>query len=141
MEIIIGDFNVKELVLEVRVSNTPAIALYHKNHFERVHIIEQYYQDQEDAFFMAYNHDPHNRYRRGSSEMTEADILKHYMGKKLPQVMWRCPNCRYLMLKELPWVKKPAAAEHCNKSVRCPKCPTTIPVAGIAQGTYDAVVN
>lgn len=44
--------SVKLLTLEVRKSNTPAIALYEKFGFEVVNIREKYYRDGEDAYLM-----------------------------------------------------------------------------------------
>lgn len=44
--------SVKLLTLEVRKSNTPAIALYKKFGFEVVNIREKYYRDGEDAYLM-----------------------------------------------------------------------------------------
>lgn len=44
--------NVDELFLEVRVSNTPARALYKKMGFEEVGIRKKYYEDTEDAIVM-----------------------------------------------------------------------------------------
>lgn len=44
--------SVKLLTLEVRKSNTPAIALYEKFGFEVVNIREKYYGDGEDAYLM-----------------------------------------------------------------------------------------
>lgn len=44
--------SVKLLTLEVRKSNTPAIALYKKFGFEVVNIREKYYGDGEDAYLM-----------------------------------------------------------------------------------------
>lgn len=42
--------NVKELLLEVRKSNIPAISLYEKFHFEKISIRKDYYQNPtEDA--------------------------------------------------------------------------------------------
>lgn len=47
------DYNVKEIILEVRVSNTPAIKMYQKNQFEIVQTLNQYYKDGENAYLMA----------------------------------------------------------------------------------------
>jgi ribosomal-protein-alanine N-acetyltransferase len=47
-------YGAREFVLEVRVSNTPAINLYMNSfQFEKRKIIPQYYRDGEDAHFMA----------------------------------------------------------------------------------------
>ncbi|MFN8418552.1 MAG: ribosomal protein S18-alanine N-acetyltransferase [Anaerolineae bacterium] len=42
-------------VLEVRVSNAPAIKLYHKYEFEIVHRRKRYYNNGEDAYMMYLN--------------------------------------------------------------------------------------
>lgn len=44
--------NIPLLVLEVRVSNTPAIQLYKKLNFETVHILKDFYGNKEDALLM-----------------------------------------------------------------------------------------
>jgi len=46
--------DVDEFVLEVRISNTGAIDLYQNLfHFKKARVIERYYRDGEDAFFMS----------------------------------------------------------------------------------------
>ena len=53
-------YGAKEFVLEVRVSNIPAIKLYTEVfHFEQKKVIAQYYRDNEDAFLMARPADGH----------------------------------------------------------------------------------
>ncbi|MFX1485882.1 MAG: ribosomal protein S18-alanine N-acetyltransferase [Promethearchaeota archaeon] len=42
-----------EYILEVRVSNAPAISLYKKLGFEVSSVVKRYYQDGEDAYIMA----------------------------------------------------------------------------------------
>jgi ribosomal-protein-alanine N-acetyltransferase len=44
--------NKKRVKLEVRVSNTPAINLYEKLGFEKQKIVEDYYENGEDAVMM-----------------------------------------------------------------------------------------
>ncbi len=46
-------YDCKEVYLEVRVSNMPAIRLYEKLGFKKVRIIPMYYLDGEDAYLMA----------------------------------------------------------------------------------------
>ncbi len=46
-------YECKEVYLEVRVSNLPAIRLYEKLGFKKVRIIPMYYLDGEDAYLMA----------------------------------------------------------------------------------------
>jgi len=46
-------YKVKEVYLEVRVSNYPAISLYEKLGFKKVKILRYYYLDGEDAYLMA----------------------------------------------------------------------------------------
>ena len=48
------DYNTKEIILEVRVSNHSAIKLYQKNSFAIVKNLSRYYKDGEDAYLMAY---------------------------------------------------------------------------------------
>lgn len=46
-------YGAEEVVLEVRVTNTPAIELYRKLGFKVVRILPRYYRDGEDAYLMA----------------------------------------------------------------------------------------
>ncbi len=46
-------YGAREVYLEVRVSNTPAINLYKKLGFRIIHRIRGYYADGEDAYLMA----------------------------------------------------------------------------------------
>lgn len=46
-------YECKEVYLEVRVSNLPAIRLYEKLGFKKVRVIPMYYLDGEDAYLMA----------------------------------------------------------------------------------------
>ncbi len=46
-------YGCREVYLEVRVSNTPAIRLYEKLGFRKVRVIPAYYLDGEDAYLMA----------------------------------------------------------------------------------------
>lgn len=46
-------YNAQEVVLEVRVSNEPAIGLYKSLGFRIVRILRRYYVDGEDAYLMA----------------------------------------------------------------------------------------
>ena len=48
------DYDAKEIILEVRISNEPAIAMYEKNSFSIVKTLSHYYKDGEDAYLMAY---------------------------------------------------------------------------------------
>ena len=45
----------RQSLLEVRVSNAPAIALYEKFGYERYGVRKNYYADGEDAFVMKTN--------------------------------------------------------------------------------------
>lgn len=53
MEAMRKHYGAKEVYLEVRVTNTPAIRLYEKLGFVKVKRITGYYSDGEDAFVMA----------------------------------------------------------------------------------------
>jgi ribosomal-protein-alanine N-acetyltransferase len=47
-----GTHKAKECVLEVRVSNTPAVSLYKRLGFEAARVVHGYYADGEDAYIM-----------------------------------------------------------------------------------------
>jgi ribosomal-protein-alanine N-acetyltransferase len=53
MEAMKNVYDAKEVYLEVRVSNTPAIRLYEKLGFKIVKVLEGYYSDGENAYLMA----------------------------------------------------------------------------------------
>ncbi len=53
MRVLRDVYGCKEVYLEVRVSNTPAIRLYEKLGFRKVRVIPMYYLDGEDAYLMA----------------------------------------------------------------------------------------
>jgi len=46
-------YGAKEVILEVRITNHPAIELYDKLGFKRIRILRTYYRNGEDAQFMA----------------------------------------------------------------------------------------
>ena len=46
-------YGCKEVYLEVRVSNEPAIRLYEKLGFQKIRVLPMYYLDGEDAYLMA----------------------------------------------------------------------------------------
>ncbi|MET1101813.1 MAG: ribosomal protein S18-alanine N-acetyltransferase [Pyrodictiaceae archaeon] len=46
-------YKCREVYLEVRVSNTPAIRMYEKLGFKKIQVIPFYYLDGEDAYLMA----------------------------------------------------------------------------------------
>ncbi|MHA1376854.1 MAG: GNAT family N-acetyltransferase [Candidatus Helarchaeota archaeon] len=48
------DYDAREIILEVRVSNISAINMYKKNEFNIVKKLSHYYKDGEDAYLMAY---------------------------------------------------------------------------------------
>ena len=47
------DYGAHEFILEVRVSNTAAIALYEKHKYSKIKTLESYYRDGENAYMMA----------------------------------------------------------------------------------------
>lgn len=46
------DGKLKEMTLEVRRSNVPAISMYEKMHFSKTKILDNYYRDGEGAYLM-----------------------------------------------------------------------------------------
>lgn len=50
----VSNYNINEFVLEVRVSNIPAVKLYQNVfNFKKIRVIEKYYRDGEDALYLA----------------------------------------------------------------------------------------
>ena len=47
------EYEAKEIMLEVRMTNVPAIKLYEKMCFSRIRTLESYYRNGEDALLMA----------------------------------------------------------------------------------------
>ena len=47
------EYNAKEVILEVRITNLPAIQLYEKLGFQRIRILSTYYRNGENAQLMA----------------------------------------------------------------------------------------
>jgi len=47
------EYGAQEFILEVRVSNTSAIAMYEKHGYEKIKSLEGYYRDGENAHMMA----------------------------------------------------------------------------------------
>ena len=47
------EYKAKEVILEVRVNNTPAVALYDKLEYKRIRTMKSYYRNGEDALLMA----------------------------------------------------------------------------------------
>jgi ribosomal-protein-alanine N-acetyltransferase len=47
-------YEAKEMMLEVRMTNVPAIKLYEKMGFARIRSLESYYRNGEDALLMAF---------------------------------------------------------------------------------------
>lgn len=47
------DYGAPEFILEVRVSNSNAIAMYEKHDFQIIKKLDRYYRDGENAYIMA----------------------------------------------------------------------------------------
>ncbi len=47
------DYGASEFILEVRISNSSAIALYEKHGFQKIKTLSGYYRDGENAYLMA----------------------------------------------------------------------------------------
>ncbi len=47
------DYGAPEFILEVRVSNSPAIKMYEKHNYKIIKTLESYYRDGENAYMMA----------------------------------------------------------------------------------------
>jgi ribosomal-protein-alanine N-acetyltransferase len=53
LEAMAAKYNVKEVILEVRVTNKPAICLYEIMGFKRIRTLKAYYRNGDDALLMA----------------------------------------------------------------------------------------
>jgi len=58
VEAMANKYDAKEVILEVRVTNTPAISLYRKFGFTKIRDLRAYYRDGEDALLMAIKTTP-----------------------------------------------------------------------------------
>jgi [ribosomal protein S18]-alanine N-acetyltransferase len=135
MEIVI-DYKISEYVLEVRVSNTGANNLYGKLHgFERAKILEHYYRDGEDAFYMSHLYDPNGKYEVGSTGMTDNDIIKHYENNKY--MIYRCPKCEQLYIKSLKFSLPGSIDPNDTAEILCSECFQKMRCYDISQGLYD----
>jgi len=47
------EYGAQEFILEVRLSNTPAIGMYEKHQYTKIKTLDAYYRDGENAFMMA----------------------------------------------------------------------------------------
>jgi len=47
------EYGAQEFILEVRVSNTPAIKMYEKHQYTNIKTLDAYYRDGENAYMMA----------------------------------------------------------------------------------------
>jgi len=79
----VKDYGVAEYVLEVRVSNIAAVKLYEKKHgYNKIRIINHYYRDGEDAFYMYVQADHNKKTPPNPISMTDEEIIQQYLQKK-----------------------------------------------------------
>lgn len=89
----------KKLTLEVRISNTRAIRLYHKMGFEKQEIVPQYYlPEREDALCMSY---------RLTEELPASFHSNEYLFKKVEKLSIEEATCFYQMM-EMTYVDEPS---------------------------------
>jgi len=134
------DYKVAEYVLEVRVSNNGAIKLYEQLFgYEKIKIIGHYYRDGEDAFYMSHKVDLTNSYTRGSTGMTESEIIQYYQQKHQGYICYKCPFCGRLLLKGLNYSFPGSIHPNDNSTVKCVFCGEPISIWAISQGELDTI--
>ncbi len=130
-------FKVDEYLLEVRVSNYAAIKLYENFGFERTKIIENYYRDGEDSYTMC-RAAPKKGYVPGSKAMLPSDIKRFYQLRDMNGMVFLCPSCEYVMVKNLAYVNNSRPKQYLNTiRLPCPNCKEILAMSDIMAGEYD----
>lgn len=134
----VQQFKISEYVLEVRVSNTGAVRLYEDTlGFEKIRIVDHYYKDGEDAFYMSYKYAPKGNYQRGSHSMSDQEIYSYYEKKKEEYLCYQCPQCEKLIMKSKKY-SFPGSVHPKNPSKKtCPYCGYSFSLYELSMGTYD----
>jgi ribosomal-protein-alanine N-acetyltransferase len=139
---IVKNYGISEYVLEVRVSNSGAIRLYDKVYgYEKIKILPQYYRDGEDAFYMALKYDPTNRYRKGSTGMSDAEIRNYYIRQGTPSMCFACPKCTSFMIKSQKYNLPGSVNEGDQTTITCPNCGENLNTYEISTGKFDIPEN
>ena len=134
----VENFKISEYVLEVRVSNTGAIRLYQENlQFEKIRIVDHYYKDGEDAYYMSHKFDLKKEYVFGTHSMTDQDVYSYYDKKKEKYLCFKCPNCDHLMLKSKKYSFPGSVHPNNPLAVKCSYCDFSFSIYEISIGTYD----
>ena len=135
MKIIDENYKVDEYILEVRVSNYPAIIMYENYNYERVKILDKYYRDNEDAYLMAKN--VRKDYILGSKAMHKDDLKKYYEMRQMNGFVFVCPNCDYAYVKNIQW-NNPNFIDKCYDEIfPCVKCKFEMKMNDIINSEYD----
>lgn len=134
----VQQFNISEYVLEVRVSNTGAVRLYEDTHgYEKIRIVDHYYKDGEDAFYMSHKYDPKGDYQLGSHSLSDQDIFSYYEKKKEEYLCYQCPQCEKLLIKSKTY-SFPGSVHPKNPSkITCSYCGYAFSLYELSMGTYD----
>ena len=138
----IREFKISEYVLEVRVSNSGAVRLYQELHdFKKIRIIGHYYRDSEDAYYMAaLNKEKESKKitNQDFSGMTDKEIKQHFLDKNQGYLLYNCPNCDSLQIKELTYSLAGTVDPDNKETVVCADCNKEMTLYDIAQGKYNS---
>jgi hypothetical protein len=110
--------------------------MYEKLGFERIKIIESYYRDSEDAYFMAKNQK--SNYAVGSKNMLVADLKKFYQLREMNGFIFLCPKCEYSYVKNIKWQEPGYEEKTFENSFNCVNCNATMKMKDIIDGSHNA---
>lgn len=135
---VVKDLGISEYVLEVRVSNSGAIRLYEDVlKYEKIRILNQYYRDGEDAFYMGLRYDPTGRYKHGSVNMKDDEIYNYYVQQNMAYMCYTCPQCHHIFIKSLRFSTPGALMEGDQSVIQCTFCAHPMKIIDIANGLFD----
>jgi ribosomal-protein-alanine N-acetyltransferase len=135
---VVKDLGISEYVLEVRVSNAGAIRLYEQIlKYEKIRILNQYYRDGEDAFYMGLRYDPTGRYKHGSTGMKDEEIYNYYVQQNMATMCYTCPKCHQFFVKSIRFSTPGSVLGGDQSMLECGFCGFPMKISDIADGKFD----